>query len=172
VWLQGTLFIFSGVEFSAGQISAMQTTGTYTGYLRSETLRVVMPYLVLGGVALLMTVLIAKTKFPVLAGETTDEKVSTERPRGISKRLGPAVFAQFMYVGAQVGTWSYFITYVQDYVHLSEKAAGHLLSLTLIAFLIGRVQHILFDEVYRTEQIDAGVLRCECSAGRLRHRAA
>ena len=29
--------------------------------------------------------------------------------------------AQFFYVGAQVGTWSYFIQYVQEYAHQSEK---------------------------------------------------
>jgi FHS family L-fucose permease-like MFS transporter len=85
-----------------------------------------------------MAALIATKPFPVLTGEAADEKTSIERPRGIAKRLGPAVFAQFLYVGAQVGTWSYFITYLQDYVRLPEKTAGHLLSLTLAAFLVGR----------------------------------
>jgi len=36
-----------------------------------------------------------------------------------------AVVAQFLYVGAQVGTWSYFIQYVQDAVHQPEKIAGY-----------------------------------------------
>jgi FHS family L-fucose permease-like MFS transporter len=49
-----------------------------------------------------------------------------------------AVLAQFFYVGAQVGTWSYFIQYVQEYVHLSEKAAGYFLTGTLVAFAVGR----------------------------------
>jgi MFS transporter, FHS family, L-fucose permease len=49
-----------------------------------------------------------------------------------------AVLAQFFYVGAQVGTWSYFIQYVQDYVHQSEKIAGYFLSGTLVAFAAGR----------------------------------
>ena len=49
-----------------------------------------------------------------------------------------SVFTQFCYVGAQVGTWSYFIQYVQDYVHLPEKAAGYFLTGTLVAFGIGR----------------------------------
>jgi FHS family L-fucose permease-like MFS transporter len=48
------------------------------------------------------------------------------------------VLAQFFYVGAQVGTWSYFIQYVQDYVHASEKIGGYLLTGTLVAFGIGR----------------------------------
>jgi len=31
-------------------------------------------------------------------------------------------------VGAQVGTWSYFIQYAQDYTSLPEKTAGFLLT--------------------------------------------
>jgi FHS family L-fucose permease-like MFS transporter len=37
-----------------------------------------------------------------------------------------------------VGTWSYFITYVQDYGHMPEKIAGYLLVGTLGAFGVGR----------------------------------
>ena len=46
--------------------------------------------------------------------------------------------AQFLYVGAQVGTWSYFIPYVQDYTNQPEKVAGYLLTTTLVAFGVGR----------------------------------
>ncbi len=42
------------------------------------------------------------------------------------------------YVGAQVGTWSYFISYVQEYAHQSEKVAGYFLTGTLAAFGVGR----------------------------------
>ena len=46
--------------------------------------------------------------------------------------------AQFLYVGAQVGTWSYFIQYVQEYTHQPEKVAGYFLTGTLAAFGVGR----------------------------------
>lgn len=46
--------------------------------------------------------------------------------------------AQFFYVGAQVGTWSYFISYVQEYAHQPEKVAGYFLTGTLAAFGVGR----------------------------------
>lgn len=48
------------------------------------------------------------------------------------------VLALFLYVGAQVGTWSYFIFYVQEYTGMDEKQAGYMLSGTLIAFALGR----------------------------------
>ena len=49
-----------------------------------------------------------------------------------------AVVAQFMYVGAQVCTWSYFIQYVQETTHQPEKTAGFFLTGSLAAFGIGR----------------------------------
>src|SRR5215472_12470068 len=46
----GTAFIFSGIELSPQQIAARKLAGTYDTFLRTETLRVVTPYLVLGSV--------------------------------------------------------------------------------------------------------------------------
>ena len=48
------------------------------------------------------------------------------------------MLAQFLYIGGQVGTWSYFIQYVQDYTHQPEKHAGLLLTGTLCGFALGR----------------------------------
>jgi FHS family L-fucose permease-like MFS transporter len=118
----------------------MQASNTYTAYLRAETMRVVAPYMVLGAVTIIWAVLIALTRFPVVAGEHQAERESHGRFRDL---LGYptflfAIFAQFMYVGAQVGTWSYFIQYVQDSTHQHEKIAGYLLTGTLAAFGVGR----------------------------------
>jgi FHS family L-fucose permease-like MFS transporter len=46
--------------------------------------------------------------------------------------------AQFFYIGAQVGTWSYLIVYIQDYLHYSLRTAGYFLSGTLALFALGR----------------------------------
>jgi MFS transporter, FHS family, L-fucose permease len=62
--LAGTAFIFSGVELSQTQVSAMQAAGTYAAYLHSETMRVVAPYLVPGSLALLWAFTIGATRFP------------------------------------------------------------------------------------------------------------
>ena len=136
----GTVFIFSGIELTPQQIAAQQTAHTYDAYLRSETLRVIKPYLVIGGFALFWAVLIWRTKFPAIHSEHEDE--SGDRGQLTDLLHYPhflyAVVAQFFYVGAQVGTWSYFITYVQEYAHQSEKVAGYFLTGTLAAFGVGR----------------------------------
>jgi MFS transporter, FHS family, L-fucose permease len=138
--LAGTVFIFSGIELSGSQVAAMQAAHTYKDYLRTETMRVVAPYMILGVITVLWAVLIAMTRFPVVAGEGHAAGESHGKFRellGFPTFLF-AVVAQFMYVGAQVGTWSYFIQYIQDSTHQHEKIAGYLLTGTLGAFGIGR----------------------------------
>lgn len=138
--LIGTVFIFSGIELTPQQISGMERAGTYASYLQSETLRVVRPYVVLGFIVFIWAVTIALTRFPLVSGETGIHHESHGQPRDLLKcpHFVLAVIAEFLYVGAQVGTWSYFIQYVQDYTHRPEKMAGYLLTGSLVAFGVGR----------------------------------
>ncbi len=138
--LIGTVFIFSGVELTPAQIAAMKDAGTYTPYLRHETMRVIAPYMVLCCVVFVIAVLIARTKFPQMAGEAEPDSAGHGSFRDLFQypHYIQAVIAQFLYVGAQVGTWSYFIQYIQDYTRLPEKPAGYLLTGTLAAFCVGR----------------------------------
>jgi FHS family L-fucose permease-like MFS transporter len=136
----GTLFIFSGVELSTREVETLKLRGQYDAYLQHETARVLAPYIVLGVVVLVWAVLILRTRFPAFAEE---QLASIQRSNGYRRLLRYphfllAVIAQFCYVGAQVGTWSYFIQYAQDYTHVPEKLAGYLLTTTLVAFAVGR----------------------------------
>ena len=137
--LIGTVFIFSGIEHNQAKIEMMKKAGEYSAYLRFETMRVVRPYMVLGVVIFLWAILIIRTKFPAI---TAEEDVSKNKgnPRELlsHRHFLTGILAQFCYVGAQVGTWSYFILYSQDYTGIAEKSAGYFLTGTLVAFLIGR----------------------------------
>jgi MFS transporter, FHS family, L-fucose permease len=137
--LIGTVFIFSGIELSPQQIDSMKAQHLYDAYLRSETLRVVKPYMALGVLAVLWALLILRTKFPPIQSEH-EEGGDHGHFRDLFHfpHFWMAVVAQFLYVGAQIGTWSYFIQYVQEYTHQPEKTAGYLLTGTLIAFGVGR----------------------------------
>lgn len=138
--LVGTVFIFSGVELNPQQIASLEARHAYQAYLHSETLRVIAPYLVLAAVTLTMMILIAATRFP--ASLAAEEDRSPGSHRAVDLLLRPhflmAVVAQFAYVGAQVGTWSYLIPYIQSYTGEPEKAAGYCLTGSLVLFLIGR----------------------------------
>jgi FHS family L-fucose permease-like MFS transporter len=119
----------------------MKAQGIYEAYLQHETARVLAPYMVLGIVVLVWAFLILRTHFPPIA-DGQSSTVATKNGGYIRLLRHPsllfAVVAQFCYVGAQVGTWSYFIQYAQDYTHVSERIAGYLLTATLAAFAVGR----------------------------------
>ena len=138
--LIGTVFIFSGVKLTDAQTTVMQAQGTYQAYLHAELLRVVTPYLVLGVVALLWALLVVLTKFPAVGAESVswETGLMPEPVKLFQRHFVFAVLAQFLYVGAQVGTWSYFIPYVESATGVGDKAAGYMLTGTLGAFAIGR----------------------------------
>jgi MFS transporter, FHS family, L-fucose permease len=153
--LIGTIFIFSGVKLTDAQVATMQAAGTYQQYLHSETLRVVTPYMVLGTIAFIWALLVLLTKFPVLGGEEAGP--SPEAPTEQGSLLQPhfvfAVIAQFLYVGAQVGTWSYFIPYVETATGIGDKAAGYMLTGTLAAFAVGRLSSAFLMRHFRAQSM-------------------
>jgi FHS family L-fucose permease-like MFS transporter len=111
----GKIYIFSGIELQSGQIASMQAAGTYAAYLRFEILRVVKPYLFLAAVVLVWAFFILLKKFPPVHSEHEDGGDHGHfRDLLKHRHFLLAILAQFMYVGAQVGTWSYLIQYVQD----------------------------------------------------------
>lgn len=138
--LVGTVFIFSGIELRPDEVARLQAQHQYGAYLHSETMRVVAPYLALSVLTLLMLVLIAVVRFPAALRETEQAESSGGSLAVLlrQRHFLFAVVAQFAYVGAQVGTWSYLIPYIQTYVHQPEKVAGYFLTVTLILFGIGR----------------------------------
>lgn len=154
--LIGTIFIFSGIEHDEVKVQAMKASGEYATYLQHETMRVVTPYLVLAVITFIMALLILRTKFPHIS-EGREEK--SEAGKSSVKQLFAyphfvkAVLAQFFYVGAQVGTWSFFIQYVQDYTGQTEKVAGYFLTGTLFAFMLGRFSATLLMRVIKPNRL-------------------
>lgn len=138
--LIGSRFIFSGIELKPAQVATMQAAGTYAAYLKSETLRVVVPYLVLGTLVLVWAVLISRVEFPHTGLDYSRNTLEKDHSKSLwaRKHFVFAVVAQFLYVGAQVGAWSWQIPYVQTYAGLGERNAGYLLTAALVAFTTGR----------------------------------
>jgi len=141
--LIGTVFIFSGIEHSDTEIEALKAAGTYDAYLQSEIMRLVKPYLIIGAVMFIWALVLIRTRFPKLKDEQ-DNDISGATGKGRFLDLFKhshflqGVIAQFFYVGAQVGTWSFFIQYIQDYTGQPEKVAGYFLTGSLVAFGVGR----------------------------------
>lgn len=135
----GGLFIFSGVEHDVAARAAMSAEAL-AGYRAQEAAAVQGPYLAIGVAVCLLALVIAATPFPRL-----DRRAVTGMRRSMLSvlrhvRLRRAVTAQFFYVGAQVGVWSFFIDFAKDQAPwLSERAVAFLLSASLGMLLVGRL---------------------------------
>jgi MFS transporter, FHS family, L-fucose permease len=139
----GGMFIFSGVEHTSAQLSAM-TTSQVALFRTSEAANVKGPYVAIGIAVLLLALLVAFTPFPRLDRDSSTA-TSTPRPKRSAfavlwrPRVRLAVIAQFSYVGAQVTVWSFFIDFSKAMLpQLPEKTAAFLLSASLGMLMIGR----------------------------------
>jgi FHS family L-fucose permease-like MFS transporter len=136
----GGIFILSGVEYTRQQLQAMTPQAIAAWHAR-EAAAAETPYVVIGIGVLVWAVLIALTRFPASASDHADGVGDLGRFPELFRRgrYMAGVFAQFCYVGAQVGIWSYTIFYVQAEIPgTPEKIATNLLTLALALFMIGR----------------------------------
>jgi FHS family L-fucose permease-like MFS transporter len=137
----GRVFIFSGIEHTPEQIQALSPAAR-SAYFTAESMAVQTPYVIIAAVVLSLAVLIGVTRFPESAPATADRGRLIQG--GARELLGRksfmlAVAAQFFYVGAQVGIWSYLIRYAQGTVPgTPEKTAADYLIASLAMFMVGR----------------------------------
>jgi FHS family L-fucose permease-like MFS transporter len=128
--LVGRAFILS--DSTAGQLDRAQAAAA-----------VQMPYLFIGIGVLVWALLIRLAPFPAIAtkpdveegvGAASDFAWLLRSPRFL---IG--VLAQFFYVGAQVGVWSFLIRYVETVLPgtPATEAAGYLTA-SLVVFMVGR----------------------------------
>ncbi len=117
---------------SAAQLDASRAAAAHA---------VQLPYLVLGGLVLAWAIVNACTRYAVAAGRPlagSDVRIHfaplLQRPRYLF-----GVWAQFCYVGAQVGVWSYTIRYAQHALPgIADQAAADYLFASLFGFMLGR----------------------------------
>ena len=137
--LIGSHFILSGTVAPAEHMP----DEALAAYRASEAAAVQGPYLAIAAGVILWAVLIRLTPFPAAATEReVDEGVGAAgdfRALLAMPRLWFGIAAQFFYVGAQVGIWSFLIRYSQVAVPgTSEQAAAGHLTLSLVLFMVGR----------------------------------
>ncbi len=136
--LLGGLFIFSGIEHTPDAIAALSPQAL-AEYRAQEARQVQLPYLGLAGILLIVALLVAITRFPAAgAGGASAGKPSLA---GVfaHRSFVWAIVAQFFYVGAQIGVWSYFIDFTKEVTPLTpEKTAAFYLSASLLSFMVGR----------------------------------
>jgi FHS family L-fucose permease-like MFS transporter len=140
--LVGQQFILSGIEHTPEQIAAMTAAERATFYA-TESAAVQVPYLVIGAIVLVWALLFLISRFP----KTRDTDEASDSGGGFAHLVDLlrdryfmlAVTAQFFFVGAQIGIWSYLIRYTQVTVPgTPEKVAANFLMASLVLFMLGR----------------------------------
>ncbi|WP_315759808.1 L-fucose:H+ symporter permease [Sphingomonas sp. Y38-1Y] len=135
--LIGRNFILSGIEHDEQALQTMDAAQKAAFY-QSEVQAVAAPYLVIAALVLAFALAAAFSRFPRARQVAGAERSAPLGEVLGDKRLLGAVFAQFCYVGAQVGLWSYTIRYAGGALGLSERAGADMLFTSLVLFAIGR----------------------------------
>ncbi|PZU12670.1 MAG: L-fucose:H+ symporter permease [Sphingobium sp.] len=138
--LIGKFFILSDIVAHEAALEKMPTAARQA-LLRDEILAVQTPYLLIGLLVLTFAAAASLIDFP--KGSLAQGQI-VDRPRFRMlfkhKTLLFATVAQFFYVGAQVGIWSYTIRYAQANVPgIGERSAADYLFASLVLFGLGRV---------------------------------
>jgi len=138
----GRHFILSGVEPTPAELAAM-SPGAVEAFYAHEATAVQGPYLLIGVFVLVWAVVFALVRFPAITGAAAAREEGPGAARDFAAILGMGrvrwgVVAQFFYVGAQVGVWSFMIRYAQQTAGLGERVAADYLTASIVAFMVGR----------------------------------
>lgn len=138
--LVGRNFILSGIRHDEATLAGM-SAAQRIGYYRAEVQAVQTPYLVIALIVLAFAVAAMVVRFPDGDRQRTGTGPRAPFTAVFGKPwLLAAAFAQFCYVGAQVGLWSFTIRYAEANVpNIGERAAADMLFASLVLFAIGRV---------------------------------
>jgi MFS transporter, FHS family, L-fucose permease len=101
------------------------------------------PYVAVSVMLLVIWILIAMAKMPVSSDQGNGEDRSLNVLPALKRLVGIrhyvwGVIAQFFYVGAQIGVWSFTIRYVMGELNLNEEQSSTYYLVALILFTLSR----------------------------------
>lgn len=136
----GRFFIFSVPPESRAELAALSPAAR-AAYYGAQTRVVQMPYVLIGVTVIALAVLIVATRFPMAQDDALGAHAQRSGWRALlmRPRLAFAAVAQFFYVGAQVGVWSYLIRYAEGTIPgTADRTGADYLLLSLVLFMLGR----------------------------------
>lgn len=141
---------FNGLAWVIGPLVGLFIYGNNSSVEGEKLSSMVLPYLVIGGTVFLVALLFVFTRLPEIAEEnTSDENLSGvsdvsihDKPLIKQRHFVLGVIAQFCYVAAQTGVFSYLINFVTDVnqnPHFDVSYGPYFLSIGFALFMIGRM---------------------------------
>jgi len=141
---------FNGLAWVVGPLVGLFIYGNNSSVEGEKLSSMILPYSVIGGTVFLVALLFVFTKLPEIAEENdSDENSATvsispdnDIPLIKQRHFVLGVIAQFCYVAAQTGVFSYLINFVTDVnqnPHFDVASGPYFLSIGFALFMIGRM---------------------------------
>lgn len=132
-------FILSKLNQASAAERAQMTAEELQTIQSAELTAVMGPYVGVAAVLVVVWVLIAWTRMPDASDpDRTFSLLATGKRLFEKRRYVGGVVAQFFYVGAQIGVWSFTIRYVMEELGLNEADASSYYIAALILFTASR----------------------------------
>ncbi|WP_108423653.1 L-fucose:H+ symporter permease [Flagellimonas amoyensis] len=133
------IFILSHLNLSSAEERANMAPEQLKAIQSEELVSVMGPYVGVAFCLLLIWIAVKFTNMPVGSDEGTSLKLLPSIKRLVEKKnYRWAVIAQFFYMGAQIGVWSFTIRYVMQELGSNEDNAANYYMASLILFSISR----------------------------------
>ncbi|MEO2128432.1 MAG: L-fucose:H+ symporter permease [Christiangramia sp.] len=137
--LLSKIFILSHLNLSSAEERAQMTAEQLQSIQSAELTSVMGPYVGVAFVLVIIWLMVKFTKMP----RASEVFAKVELGPSIKRLLGNknycwAVVAQFFYMGAQIGVWSFTIRYVMQELNLNEDEASSYYLASLILFSLSR----------------------------------
>jgi len=147
-------FILSKLNLASAEERAQMTAEQLTNIKMQELNAVMGPYVGVAFFLIFLWIMIASVKMPKASDAGTGiDLIPTLKRLTANKHYIMGVVAQFFYVGAQIGVWSFTIRYVMIELNVNEEEASDYYLLALILFTISR-----FVNTYLMKYIKPGTL--------------
>jgi FHS family L-fucose permease-like MFS transporter len=142
---------FNGLAWVIGPLIGLFIYGNNSNIEGEKLSSMILPYCAIGGTVLLVALLFVFTKLPEIKEEETlneiDQVASSDvvlvsKPLIKHRHFVLGVIAQFCYVAAQTGVFSYLINFVTDVnqnPHFDVAYGPYFLSIGFVLFMIGRM---------------------------------
>lgn len=138
--LLSQFFILGELNAAGAAERASMTAQQLEAIQAGELNAVTMTYVFVGCILLALLLLIVFSKMPKESAlkEGMGQIGQTIKRLAKNKRYTFGVIAQFFYIGAQIGVWSYTIRYVMQHLQCNEKEAATAYLISIIGFTLAR----------------------------------
>jgi FHS family L-fucose permease-like MFS transporter len=137
--LLSKIFILSQLNVASAETRATLTREELSAIQSAELAAVMGPYVGVAVILALLWTAIAVSKMPQASDEGPELNIGATFKRLVrNKNYVWGVAAQFFYVGAQIGVWSYTIRYVMQELHFNEEEAASYYLAALVLFMVSR----------------------------------